>query len=41
MENLAQFTTYILTLILAAILPGPGMTGLMFKTLTQVYLQAV
>lgn len=37
MENLAQFTTYILTLILAAILPGPGMTGLMFKTLTQGY----
>ena len=37
MDDLAQFTTYIFTLSLAAILPGPGMTGLMFKTLTQGY----
>lgn len=37
MDYLAQFTTYIFTLSLAAILPGPGMTGLMFKTLTQGY----
>lgn len=34
MDYLTQFTTYIFTLALAAILPGPGMTGLMFKTLT-------
>ena len=37
MDYLAQFTTYIFTLSLAAILPGPVMTGLMFKTLTQGY----
>lgn len=35
MDDLTQFTTYIFTLSLAAMLPGPGMTGLMFKTLTQ------
>lgn len=37
MDELTQFGTYIFTLSLAAILPGPGMTGLMFKTLTQGY----
>ena len=41
MDYLAQFTTYIFTLSLAAILPGPGMTGLMFKTLTQGYKNGV
>lgn len=37
MEHLTQTMTYVLTLELAAILPGPGMTGLMFKTLVQGY----
>lgn len=37
MEHLTQTMTYVLTLGLAAILPGPGMTGLMFKTLVQGY----
>ncbi|MCH7335104.1 LysE family transporter [Acinetobacter sp. NIPH 2699] len=37
MEHFTQTTTYIVTLALAAILPGPGMTGLMFKTLVQGY----
>lgn len=41
MDYLAQFTTYIFTLSLAAILPGPGMTGLIFKTLTQGYKNGV
>jgi len=41
MDYLAQFTTYIFTLSLAAILPGPGMTGLMFKTLTKGYKNGV
>lgn len=37
MDYTAQVVTYIFTLALAAILPGPGMTGLMFKTLAQGY----
>lgn len=37
MKLLAQYTTYMLALALAAFLPGPGMTGLMFKTLSQGY----
>ncbi|RKG31785.1 LysE family translocator [Acinetobacter tianfuensis] len=37
MEHITQLSTYILTLFLAALLPGPGMTGLMFKTLSQGY----
>lgn len=41
MDYLAQLTTYLFTLSLAAILPGPGMTGLMFKTLTQGYRNGV
>lgn len=41
MDYLTQFTTYIFTLALAAILPGPGMTGLMFKTLTHGYKHGV
>ena len=32
MEHLTQTMTYVLTLGLAAILPGPGMTGLMNRT---------
>lgn len=35
MDYATQVTTYIFTLALAAILPGPGMIGLMFKTLSQ------
>lgn len=41
MDYLAQLSTYTFTLSLAAILPGPGMTGLMFKTLTQGYRNGV
>jgi threonine/homoserine/homoserine lactone efflux protein len=37
MEHFTQLSTYIFTLFLAALLPGPGMTGLMFKTLSQGY----
>jgi len=37
MDVLTQIFTYSLTLALAAFLPGPGMTGLMFKTLSQGY----
>lgn len=37
MEYFTQLFTYAITLSLAAILPGPGMTGLMFKTLAQGY----
>ena len=37
MENINQFLIYFMTLFLAAILPGLGMTGLMFKTLSQGY----
>lgn len=37
MNILTQIFTYSLTLALAAFLPGPGMTGLMFKTLSQGY----
>lgn len=37
MDSITQITTYVLTLALAAFLPGPGMTGLMFKTLSQGY----
>ncbi|MEG0342374.1 LysE family translocator [Acinetobacter sp. 1207_04] len=37
MEHIHQFLIYFMTLFLAAILPGPGMTGLMFKTLSQGY----
>jgi len=37
MDILTQIFTYSLTLALAAFLPGPGMTGLMFKTLSQGY----
>lgn len=33
MNNLNVFLTYILTLSIAALIPGPGMLGLMFKTL--------
>ena len=37
MEHINQYLIYFVTLFLAAILPGPGMTGLMFKTLSQGY----
>lgn len=37
MEYFSQISTYIITLGLAAIIPGPGMTGLMFKTLAKGY----
>ena len=37
MDILTQIFTYSLTLALAAFLPGPGMTGLMFKTLSRGY----
>ena len=37
MEYINQFLMYFLTLFFAAILPGPGMTGLMFKALSQGY----
>ena len=37
MEYTNQFLIYFLTLCFAAILPGPGMTGLMFKALSQGY----
>ncbi|WP_173911653.1 LysE family translocator [Acinetobacter sp. Marseille-Q1618] len=37
MEYFTQISTYLFTLILAALIPGPGMTGLMFKTLTHGY----
>ena len=37
MEHIHQFLIYFMTLFLAAILPGPGMTGLMFKTLSHGY----
>lgn len=33
MQLSSQFISYVMTLALAAFLPGPGMTGLMFKTL--------
>ena len=33
MQLNSQLITYVMTLALAAFLPGPGMTGLMFKTL--------
>ena len=40
MQLTAQLTTYILTLTLAAFLPGPGMIGLMFKTISEGYIKA-
>lgn len=37
MQNFIQISTYVMTLGLAALIPGPGMTGLMFKTLSKGY----
>ncbi len=41
MQDLTQFSTYLFTLVIAALLPGPGMTGLMLKTFTQGYQRAL
>lgn len=38
MHSFTQISTYVMTLGLAALIPGPGMTGLMFKTLSKGYL---
>lgn len=40
MQDLTQFLMYFFTLAIAALLPGPGMTGLMFKTFIQGYQKA-
>ena len=41
MQDLTQFSTYLFTLAIAALLPGPGMTGLMLKTFTQGHQRAL
>lgn len=41
MQDVSQFSTYLFTLAIAALLPGPGMTGLMFKTFVQGYQSAL
>lgn len=41
MQYSTQWMIYMVTLALAAVIPGPGMTGLMFKTLAQGYRQGI
>lgn len=41
MQVLSSLTLYILTLGLAALIPGPGMTGILFRTLAQGHLHGL
>lgn len=38
MQTFSPIATYIITLAIAALIPGPGMTGIMFKTLSKGHL---
>lgn len=41
MQTFGPISTYIITLAIAALIPGPGMTGILFKTISKGPLQGL